>query len=706
MNKALLFFFVLFLSFSLFAQDAERINSPQPSREEIEMKPAPNIINPITIPTASRAVSWSEGFEGTTFPPAGWTVHTNDAGIQNWVRYTTSPIFGTASASVRWEGTTITNDDWLITHQFLVNQGDLFRFWAKQNSAATYVDSVQIFYTTGTGLPPAGFNYITTVVPSVTAAMFEIPINAYAGQNIRMAFRYFALNQFRLWVDSVYVETPLDNDVGMQSLSLGVEMAPGTHTPTAVVKNFGAIPQSFNVTLTITGGYTSTVTVTNLAPAATQQVTFTNWNAMVGAYQAKVFTQLATDQFKGNDTITRNIGVVQTLYHNGPMITHPTGGAGGAPASSIFPPLNSFGFNASRTAFIRIADDFTVPGDSIFNINSIDLFAYMTNSTITSPITGVNIRIWSGLPEQTGSVVVFGDSTSNHMSSTAWSGIYRVSSTTLTNTARPIMRVTGNVSVSLNPGTYWLDVAFTGSTAFTGPWVPPVTIEGQLTTGNAVQKFNNAWQPLSDSIWAQGMPFILKGTMSVIPVELVSFKASVDNNSVTLDWITATEVNNSGFEIQRSSNGSEFSKVGFISGNGTTTEMKSYSFTDGQLERGSYSYRLKQIDYDGTFEYSNVIEAEVFPVSQYSLSQNHPNPFNPSTKIEFSLAADSRVKLRIFDLLGQEVYNLTNNDMKSGLHTVNFDGSSLNSGVYFYQIEAEGINGVKFNEVKKMMLMK
>jgi len=192
---------------------------------------------------------------------------------------------------------------------------------------------------------------------------------------------------------------------------------------------------------------------------------------------------------------------------------------------------------------------------------------------------------------------------------------------------------------------------------------------------------------------------------AVIPVELTSFAASVNDFDVTLNWSTATETNNQGFEVQRSTD-NQFTTIGFVDGFGTSTENHNYSYVDGSVQAGSYTYRLKQVDYDGTFEYSDVVEVEVLAPDAYSLEQNYPNPFNPSTMIKFSLAADSKVSLTVFDVLGQEVTNLINGNLAKGLHEINFNASNINSGVYFYRIDATAVDGTNFSSVKKMILTK
>jgi hypothetical protein len=191
----------------------------------------------------------------------------------------------------------------------------------------------------------------------------------------------------------------------------------------------------------------------------------------------------------------------------------------------------------------------------------------------------------------------------------------------------------------------------------------------------------------------------------IIPVELTSFVASAIGNDVQLSWTTATEMNNRGFEIQRKE-GVEYQTIGFISGNGTTVQPQTYSFTDKNLKAGSYTYRLKQIDFNGQFEYSKEIEVDVIGLKEFSLAQNYPNPFNPTTTLSFSLAVDSKVSLKIFDVLGQEIMTLLNETKSAGKHNISFDASTLNSGVYFYRIDATGVDGQKFTDAKKMILNK
>lgn len=191
-----------------------------------------------------------------------------------------------------------------------------------------------------------------------------------------------------------------------------------------------------------------------------------------------------------------------------------------------------------------------------------------------------------------------------------------------------------------------------------------------------------------------------------VPVELTNFAASVINNQVVLNWATATETNNSGFAIERSSDNSSFTQVAFVDGYGTTTEKHVYSYTDASALSGTYTYRLKQVDFDGSISYSDAVEVTVGLPVEFSMDQNFPNPFNPTTTIRFALPTDSHVAINVYNALGQQVANIVNSNYAAGSHEFNFNASSLSSGVYFYTIEAKGMNGQNFVATKKMALMK
>jgi len=188
---------------------------------------------------------------------------------------------------------------------------------------------------------------------------------------------------------------------------------------------------------------------------------------------------------------------------------------------------------------------------------------------------------------------------------------------------------------------------------------------------------------------------------TIIPVELISFTASSNGKDVVLNWSTASELNNQLFEVQRSFEDGDFATIGFVNGKGTTSEKQDYKYRDKILADGKYYYRLKQIDYLGQSDYSDIIELDIRAFNSYLLEQNYPNPFNPTTTIGYGLKEKSNVKIRVLNSIGEEVALLVDEQKESGYHTVEFDANSLPSGVYYYQLQAGN-----FMESKKMILLK
>lgn len=187
---------------------------------------------------------------------------------------------------------------------------------------------------------------------------------------------------------------------------------------------------------------------------------------------------------------------------------------------------------------------------------------------------------------------------------------------------------------------------------------------------------------------------------NVLPVELISFIASSKSNSINLQWETATEVNNYGFEIERKVN-TIWEKIGFVAGYGNSNSPKSYSFTDNNIVGGSkFQYRLKQIDNDGQFEYSEIVEVELTP-NEYALYQNYPNPFNPVTKVRFAIPFAGKVIMKLYNSIGEEVMDIINQDYDAGYHEVEINLGQLASGIYLYKIVSND-----FTSVKKLIIMK
>lgn len=194
---------------------------------------------------------------------------------------------------------------------------------------------------------------------------------------------------------------------------------------------------------------------------------------------------------------------------------------------------------------------------------------------------------------------------------------------------------------------------------------------------------------------------------SPLPVELTSFTAQVNKNQVTLNWTTASETNNFGFEVHRRANTGAWLKIDLIEGHGTTTEPQSYEFIDNLIQIGRYDYRLRQIDTNGDFTFSQVLSVEISPPNDFQLSQNYPNPFNPETVIEYQLRTSSEVEISIFNSLGRKIRTLVNEPRDAGEHQIQWDGKNASgkivaSGTYYYTLKLNG----KALFTKPMLLLK
>ena len=254
---------------------------------------------------------------------------------------------------------------------------------------------------------------------------------------------------------------------------------------------------------------------------------------------------------------------------------------------------------------------------------------------------------------------------------------------------------------------YWNTDIFTSPGVGNGTATP--SLEGHTTSwmktesnySGAGWNFSTTWELLSGNY-----PRLKSNPDQLLPVELTSFTAEIAEKSVELKWKTATEVNNYGFEIQRSAvspqqSDNMWSKIGFVEGNGTTNAPKSYFFTDKSAS-GKTSYRLKQIDRDGKFEYSQTVEiiAASSP-KEFALEQNYPNPFNPTTAIGYQLSASGVTTLKIYDAIGREVATLVNEVKDAGTYSAQFDGARLSSGIYFARLTSD-----KKTQLRKLLLMK
>ena len=479
--------------------------------------------------------------------------------------------------------------------------------------------------------------------------------------------------------------SPTPHDVGTLSIDVPYYINPGIVHPKATVFSNSNTTETFDVTMTITsGGYSSTKTVTDLLPGGSQQVTFDDWNVTFGNYRIEACTQLGTDPNSANDCKMKDVGCW--------------------PADVLLdqPPNQVNGLFADETCSLcptgqqTVADNFVYTGYFYNGIEEIVIWGGYYPEDIPNTTDDFTIILHADAGGQPGAVI---DSLSGlQPSSRVQTGVILFGTHEYMFTFEMLFGFflpTGNA-------TYWIELFNNSSPSGNFYWET-----GNLDATHGVA--GSAWYTTTPGTnWnydpVTDMSILVK-TWQLIPVELVSFQGSANGSDVNLNWMTATETNNRGFEVQRSSGG-EFESLSFVEGHGTTTEIQAYSYTDRNVNSGSYSYRLKQVDFDGTFEYSDIVEVDVLAPAVFALDQNYPNPFNPTTKITFSLAVDSKINLTVFNVLGQEVATLVNTNLVAGAHNVNFDASSLNSGVYLYRIEAVGIDGTNFVDVKKTILTK
>ncbi len=267
-------------------------------------------------------------------------------------------------------------------------------------------------------------------------------------------------------------------------------------------------------------------------------------------------------------------------------------------------------------------------------------------------------------------------------------------------TCQAILKPNGNIKLQYNYNESALNAA-TSSSTINGDAL--IGIENSDGTVGISYRVDGTRGPIFTSSKAGSMALEFGKTESGLPVEITLFNVNVDGQKAILNWQTATEVNNYGFEIQRNVNDDEnnWEKVGFVEGSGNSNSPKNYSFVDQNLAIGRYLYRLKQIDIDGNYKYSDVVEANIEKPAKFALEQNYPNPFNPSTEIRYSLAKSTFVELNVYNSIGQEIARLVNSKQEPGNYKVSFNSKGLPSGVYFYHLRTK-----EFNSFKKMILLK
>lgn len=614
-----------------------------------------NTTKSITTPNTDNILTFLvQDFEGTTFPPAGWT----NTGTAMWSRSTDASGYGVGSASALADFYSISSGGQLnlITSTFTPSvSGDSLRFDHAYATYQTEVDQLQIYTSTDGGTtwtllitllggvngplvtaPPTTSTFIPTASQWATKR-YNIPV----GTN-KVKFTGVSAYGNELYIDNILIGTPYSNDVSVAGIDVPkASISPGTVAPKVTVKNWGLTTQTFPVTITINpGGYTSTQNVTSLAPGATQQVTFPNWTAAVGSYNVVAYTQLSTDMNKSNDTskvftIASNINrgvlleyctgtwcvwcpcgastahTLETTYPSLVVLAY-HGGGGGDPwlvynGSGI---INALSFGGYPTG---IADRQNAAGDYT------TFTGFVNNRYNNVPTTPISINILN----------------QNYNPTT---GLLSVT-TNLTSVCN--LPETYSVSYVIMENNLVYNQAGNGTCPGSGTFVHNHVVRSMVNNQNGDVINTGQWN--ANQTISKSFSTTIPNTWIAANCQLVIFvyKGTTANNSAEVQNAIKTGVTTTGIN--------------------SNTEVP----------------------------------------KKFELSQNYPNPFNPVTNIKFALPKSGNTNLKIYDIMGREVMTMFNGFMEAGYYNADLDASVLSSGMYFYKL----VSG-DFSEVRKMTLIK
>lgn len=670
----------------------------------------------------------NEAFSGTV-PPSGWTC---DAHAVNWKSNNGNVSGGTAPECMFDYNPSFTGLSSLISPQInltgITNLKLMFRHSLDHYSGA---------YTIGVATRSGGGAWNTVwskVNPTGNITeLVEITIsNANVGASDFQIAWFFNGNSYNLdywYIDDILLYSPLAHDAMVKSILTLPEYDPNfTLTPQAVVSNFGLNSETFNATCVIKSGgttlYTQNCGTITLGPGLDQTISFPNYVLALpnDIYEITVTTNLVGDMNPSNDSKTKTfdtyttgremvmleigtgtwcvycpgasmgahdlitngktVGVVK--YHNGDDFTNTYSnarntyyGISGFPTAVFDGVLTYVGGSNTVSMYPQYLPMYEGRKDKNCAY-SVEIFG--TNYGLNYNVQ-LRVKKLAAVPPSYNNLVV-------HLALTESNIPYNWQGQTEVNYAERLMA----------PSELGTPLNFAGGNE--------VIIDLPFTI-NAAWVVNN----LELASWVQNLDGkeILQGTkvavpeLQPLPVELVSFTGSSASTGVILNWSTASEINNHGFEIQKSTDGETFSTIGFVQGAGTSTEVKEYTFLDDADYSGHTAvyYRLKQLDFNGNFEFSSVLEVKIDLPINYALGQNYPNPFNPTTKITYSVPESAPVSIKVYDMTGQEVATLVNEVKESGTYEITFSAKDLSSGVYFYKMTSGN-----FSAVKKLNILK
>jgi hypothetical protein len=668
-------------------------------------------------------------FSGT-FPPTGWTI---DAHTGNWSAVSTNNSGGTAPEARFNYSPTFTGDSRLISPAINTTGNTTitaeFKFMLDHYGGP---------YTIGVATRSGGgaWNTVWSIVNptgSISATTEIVTINnANVGATDFQICWYFSGYSYNLnywYLDDLKLFVPLAHDVMVKDILVDATYPPATiFTPQATLKNFGLNTETFNATCVIKLGgssvYTQDCSPITLAAGAEQTVSFPTYvlSAANDLYEINVTTNLAGDMDPANDsrieyfnTYTTDREMVVLEIGTGTWCTYCPGSQMGADdlvtngclvAVVEYHNGDSFTNNYSnaRNTYYGISGfptavfdgvQYFVGGDHTQSMYQYYLPIYQTRKAIMSAFSVdvfgdhsgldynlvVRLNKLAAIPPTWNNLVVHFTVTESDIPF-SWQGQTEVDYAErlmVPNELGTPVDLINNTSIDI-PLSFSLNASW-------------VTENCQLAA--FIQNLDTKEILQGDKVWVT--------ELEPLPVELTSFTATTTAEGVLLSWTTATETNNSGFEIERSTDGIEFYTVAFVQGAGTTTESREYIYTDNVEYKGgeSFYYRLKQVDLDGRVQYSDIIEVEFNVPKDFVLHQNYPNPFNPSTTIKYAVPRTSLVNIKVYDMTGQEVASLVNEMKETGTYEVNFDAHNLASGVYIYRMIADN-----FTSVRKLNLLK
>jgi len=664
------------------------------------------------------------------FPPTGWTI---DAHAGNWSAVSTNNAGGTApEARFNWSPQ-FTGDSRLISPTINTTGNTTVTTEFKYN-----LDHYGGAYTIGVATRSGGgaWNTVWSLVNptgSVPATTEVVTINnSDVGATDFQICWYFSGDSYNLnywYLDDLKLFVPLDHDAMVKDILVDPTYPPGTDfTPQAILKNFGLNSETFDATCEIKLGgstvYNQNCAPVTLAAGEEQTVSFPSYvlSAANDLYEITVTTNLAGDMDPANDSrteffntytteremvvleigtgtwcvycpgsqmgaddlVANDCAVAVVEYHNGDPFTNTYSdarntyyGISGFP-TAVFDGVEYFvGGSNTQSMYENYLPIYEGRKD-LMSAFSVDIFG--TNSGLNYNVI-LKLNRMAAIPPTWNNLVVHFTITETDIPF-SWQG-----QTEVDYCERLMVPNELGTSVDLINNT---EIEIPLSFSLDASWVSD---NCQFTA--FIQNLDTKEILQGDKVWVTDL--------APLPVELTSFTAKATSNGVLLKWSTASEINNHGFEIERSEDGVEFITAAFVEGFGTSTESREYVYTDEVEYKGGeiLYYRLKQVDFDGSIEYSDIVEVEFDIPRDFVLHQNYPNPFNPSTTVKYAVPKTSLVSIKVYDLTGQEVATLADEMKEVGTYEIKFDARNLASGVYIYRMIADN-----FTSVRKLNLLK